>query len=150
MKIVSIKDKNFVPASHEDPKDPGVVKKVLLGSEDFDPGCQLKMLNYAVIKPGKSFAAHFHQTLEEFFYIISGTAKIKMRTLSDEEIDLYSSQRKSFSDLLEGIEAQILEKETAVLIPSKTVHLMENAGDEDLVYLAVGAASGEGATVVFD
>ena len=150
MKVVSINDKIFVPASHEDPKDPGVVKKVLLGSEDFDPSCQLKMLNYALIKPGKSFAAHFHQTLEEFFYVTSGKAKIKMKTLTAEEIDLYINQKKSFTDLLADAESQILEKDTAVLIPPKTIHIMENIGDKDLIYLAVGAASGKGETVVFD
>ena len=150
MKVVSTKDKKFVPASHEDPKNPGVVKKVLLGTEDFDPSCQLKMLNYAVIKPGKSFAPHFHQTLEEFFYVISGKAKIRMKTLTDEEIDTYVNKKKSFADLLKGVESQILEKETVVLIPPKTIHIMENFGDDDLVYLAVGAASGEGETVVFD
>ena len=150
MKVVSTKDKKFVPASHEDPKDPGVVKKVLLGSDDFDPSCQLKMLNYAVIKPGQSFASHFHQTLEEFFYVISGKARIKMKTLTDEEIDSCINKKESFNDLLKGVKSQTLEKEEVVLIPPKTIHIMENIGADDLVYLAVGAASGEGETVVFD
>jgi hypothetical protein len=33
MKIVRGKDFEFVPASHEDPKDPGTYKKVLFGGD---------------------------------------------------------------------------------------------------------------------
>jgi quercetin dioxygenase-like cupin family protein len=56
-------------------------------------------------------------------------------------------KEKSLKELLVDAEKKIIEAGAAVLIPPKTIHLMKNVGDEDLIYLAVGAATGEGETV---
>jgi quercetin dioxygenase-like cupin family protein len=124
MKVTSLDEHQLEPATHEDPKNPGVLKKVLFNFRDFDPECGLRMLNYAVIQPGKAFELHHHETLEEVFYILKGTAEI---TVADET-----------SQLSEGM---------AVLIPRHAPHVMKNTGSEPLEYLAFGGASGEGATV---
>lgn len=125
MKVVRLSDKNFEPASHEDAKHPGVLKKVLLSREDLDPVCGLKMVNYAEIKVGEAFALHYHESLEEVFYILDGKAEI---TINDE--------------------TEILEKDMAVLIPRNAQHIMKNIGQVPLKYLAFGASSSDGATVV--
>ncbi|HYD34584.1 MAG TPA: cupin domain-containing protein [Vitreimonas sp.] len=124
MKLVNIKEKPLVPASHENPEDPGVLKKVLFSASDFNPECGLKMLNYAVIQPGRHFELHSHETLEEVFYILEGEGEITV-----------------------GEETQVIGPEEAVLIPVKTQHIMKNIGDGPLVYLAFGAASDEGRTI---
>lgn len=125
MRIVHISQRQFVPASHEDPDKPGVLKKVLFGSEDLDPECGLRMVNYAVIQPGEAFQLHHHETLEEVFYILSGKALIK---IDDEEAELGSDM--------------------AVVIPRTAKHWMKNIGEEPLVYLAFGASREMGKTVV--
>jgi uncharacterized cupin superfamily protein len=126
-KISSIKSKSFVPASHEDPKNPGVLKKVIFNSNDFDPDCGLKMLNYAVIKPGRSFRLHYHETLEEVFYILEGKAEISINS-----------------------KTSTLTPHQAVIIPRNSKHKMTNTGKTNLVYLVFGASSGNGATVTLE
>jgi oxalate decarboxylase/phosphoglucose isomerase-like protein (cupin superfamily) len=147
MTIVDFRDKEFVPASHEDQNDPGVMKKVLLSAADFSPESNLRMLNYSLMKPGRSFKAHFHKTLEEFYYLISGKAEILMEDLDENDFSIFLDKEKSLKELLVDAEKKIIEAGAAVLIPPKTIHLMKNVGDEDLIYLAVGAATGEGETV---
>lgn len=125
MNIIHISQREFVPATHEDPDKPGVMKKVLFGKDDLDPECGLRMVNYAVIQPGEAFQLHHHETLEEVFYILSGKALIR---INDEEAELTS--------------------EMAVVIPRKAKHWMKNVGSEPLVYLAFGASREMGETVV--
>lgn len=84
----------------------------------------MKMLNYAVIQPGRSFQLHHHETLEEVFYILKGQAEITI-----------------------GEETQPISTGMAVLIPRHAPHQMKNTGTEPLEYLAFGAANGDGATV---
>lgn len=127
MKLIHISEKQFEPATHEDPNKPGVMKKVLFGSKDFDPSCGLRMLNYAVMQPGQSFALHSHDTLEEVFYILEGKGEITI-----------------------GSETQELGPEMAVIVPKQTKHIMKNIGDIPLVYLAFGAAKEDGKTVSYN
>lgn len=125
MKLVHISQKPFVPATHEDPDKPGVLKKVLFDAQELDSECGLRMVNYAVIQPGEAFALHHHETLEEVFYILSGRGEITV-----------------------GSETQEIGPDMAVVIPKQTQHLMKNTGDEPLAYLAFGASREMGATVV--
>ena len=60
MKIVRFSDLSFIPASHEDPKDPGALKKILLKRDDLPAG-RIQKINWARIPKGKTFAAHFHE-----------------------------------------------------------------------------------------
>lgn len=120
MKIIRFKDLDFIPASHEDLKDPGVLKKVLLTRDDLPAG-RIQMINWAQIPKGKSFAPHYHEQMIEIFIIISGKVKV---TIDNEEA--------------------ILEKGDMVIVLENEVHTMENLGNENIDYIALGVATSAG------
>ena len=124
MKIVHFKDLKFIPSSHEDPKDPGALKKVLLERDDI-PGGRIQMINWAKIPKGKTFNPHFHESMIEVFIIMSGKVKVKI----DEE-------------------EEILEKGDMVIALEGQVHTMTNISNQEVEYFAMGiATSNEGKTV---
>lgn len=124
MKIVKFKDLDFIPASHEDPKDPGALKKVLLKRDDIPAG-RIQMINWAKIPKGKSFAPHFHEKMIEVFIIMSGKVKVKIDK-----------------------EEQILEKGDMVIAKEGQTHTMTNLSDEDVDYFAMGVITSEGGKTV--
>ena len=77
MRIVRSADRPTVPASHEDPRNPGVYKKVLLQKADLQTGT-IQMVNWAQLPVGKSFAAHYHEDMQEVFIMLAGTARIQV------------------------------------------------------------------------
>jgi mannose-1-phosphate guanylyltransferase len=114
----------FVPASHEDPNNPGSLKKVLLHRADVIDG-RVQMINWALLPVGKSFEAHYHQDMQEIFIIIEGKVEIM--------IDQENAELKAGD---------------AVVIPIKSVHKMKNISDTDVVYIAMGiSAEGKGKTI---
>lgn len=119
MKIVSAKKLSYIAASHEDPVDPGVFKKILFTDKDLISD-KIRMVNWAKLPKGKSFKAHFHEDMEEIFIILSGQASIR---INDEKT--------------------VLKSEDAVLIPIKAVHEMKNLGDEDVHYIVIGISLGK-------
>ena len=62
---------DFVPASHEDPKNPGVLKRVIATQHEFQAG-QVQMLNWAQLPVGSSFQPHFHEGMQEVFVLLRG------------------------------------------------------------------------------
>jgi mannose-6-phosphate isomerase-like protein (cupin superfamily) len=120
MKVVKNVDLKFIPASHEDPQNPGVFKKVLVGKNDLIKG-QIMMINWAKLPVGKSFATHYHEDMEEVFIILNGKTKVKV-----------------------GEKEAELERGDAVITPIKTVHEMANISTEDVYYIALGISKGEG------
>ncbi|OGE38335.1 hypothetical protein A3B45_00785 [Candidatus Daviesbacteria bacterium RIFCSPLOWO2_01_FULL_39_12] len=120
MKIVRLQDLDFIPASHEDPKDPGALKKVLLKRGDLPEG-RIQMINWSKIPVGKTFAPHYHQSMIEVFIIMSGKVKVKIDN-----------------------EEAILEKGDMIIAMEKQVHTMTNIGDKDVDYFAMGVATSEG------
>lgn len=124
MKVVHFEDLKFIPASHEDTKNPGALKKVLFKREDLDTGT-VQMINWAKIPAGKSFAPHYHEEMFEVFIIINGKVKVQ---INDEEA--------------------ILEAGDAVLVPEKKIHKMTNLGSEDVDYIAMGIAKRPGGKTV--
>lgn len=124
MKIVRFKDLSFVPASHENPKDPGALKKVLLKRDTLPKG-RIQMINWAKIPVGKIFKPHYHESMMEVFIIISG--KVKAKIDSEEEI---------------------LEKGDMVVAFEKQVHTFENISSEDVDYFAMGIVTAEGGKTV--
>jgi len=84
----------------------------LLEKEQLGPHSRL--LCKMVMEPGNSMGYHIHQDEGEFFYILSGVAKI---TENDEEILLYPGD--------------------TLFTPSGSSHGIEAAGDEPLEYLAI-------------
>ncbi len=119
MKVVRFADLEFIPASHEDPKDPGVLKKVLL--KNILPAGQIRMINWARIPKGNAFAPHYHESMIEVFIMISGKVKAKI-----------------------GNEETILEKGDLVIAYEREIHTFENISDGDADYFAMGVATKPG------
>jgi len=46
MKKISQSQRQWEPAAHEDPKDPGVLKKVILKHDEIDPKSKLMMITF--------------------------------------------------------------------------------------------------------
>lgn len=124
MQIVRFRDLEFIPASHEDPKDPGAFKKVLLVKDDLPEG-RIQMINWARIPVGKTFKPHYHEKMIEVFIIMNGRVKAKI----DSEED-------------------ILEKGDMVIAMERQVHTFENISDEDVHYLCLGIVTSEGGKTV--
>jgi len=118
MKIVRSTELKFVPASHEDPKSPGVFKKILLRGDDFVEG-EIQTVNSALLPTGKAFTPHYHTDRQEVFIIIRGNAKITV----------------------DAEEATLGEGDT-VVIPVGSVHKMENIGTEDTEFIVIAVSKG--------
>lgn len=114
MRIIHLSDIPKVPASHEDPKVPGVLKQVLLRRDDIPTG-RIQMVNWATLLPGRSFQPHEHRSMEEIYIMLSGTAI------------LYIEKKEA-----------VVRKGDTVVIPSKTVHSMTNTGSEPIEYIVIG------------
>lgn len=124
MDIRRSKDLDYVPASHEDARDPGVWKKVLLGKPDLVAGA-VQMINWALLPAGKIFRAHYHEDMQEVFVIVSGAARIRI-----------------------GEETGELAAGDAVVIPAGAVHVMEASGGRDVEYIALGISLGTGGRTI--
>ncbi|MCU0981776.1 MAG: cupin domain-containing protein [Pirellulaceae bacterium] len=119
-------DHSFALASHENPLDPGVWKKVLFLKSDLQSGA-VQMVNWARMGVGKRFAAHYHEDMQEIFVILQGEAHLQV-----------------------GSECVVLCRGDAVRIDPREVHAMSNPGGEDVEYVVVGISSGMGRTVVVE
>lgn len=124
MKIIRFKDIDYLPASHEDPQNPGVLKKVLFTHQDLIMG-KIMMINWAKLAPNKSFEPHYHEDMMEVFIIIKG--KVKMRVGTDEEI---------------------LTKGDGVIVPIKAVHEMTNLARKSSYYFAMGISLEQGGKTI--
>ena len=124
MKIIRLNKLNYEPSSHEDPKSPGALKKVMLAKDDLVPG-RVQMINWAKIPARKSFAGHYHEDMEEIFIILSGKVKITV-----------------------GKEKEVVERGDLVVVPASMVHIMENLTDDDVEYLAIGVSGQKGGKTV--
>ncbi|MEC8555779.1 MAG: cupin domain-containing protein [Planctomycetota bacterium] len=132
MRVVRGNERDFEAASHEDPSDPGVLKKVLASKADLNPG-RMQMLNWSLLKVGKSFRRHYHEDMQEVFVILAGQARMHIEEAAHPAIDV---------DLRAG---------DAILIEPREIHGMENTGDEDVTYLVFGLSfEMDGQTVVVD
>ena len=124
MRIIRSKDLQFIPANHEDPNNPGVLKRVLFRKDDLIKG-RIQMINWAKLLTGRSFEKHYHEDMLEVFIILNGKVKI----IVDNEEDY-------------------LEKGDAVLIPVKAVHQMINKSQEDIDYIALGISTNDSGKTV--
>lgn len=124
MKVIRGSAIEFVPASHEDPHNPGVLKRVLATNADLQTG-QVQMLNWARLPIGSSFAAHYHQDMQEAFVILSG--KVQM-TVDGQQVELSQGD--------------------AILIDANEVHKMINIGDQLADYIVFGISSQNGGQTI--
>lgn len=127
MKIIRFKSLDFIPAGHEDPRNPGVLKKILLSKPDLLNG-RIQMVNWAYLLPNKSFRNHYHEEMEEVFIILNGTVTI---TIDKEK--------------------NTLSKGDAVVVSPRAVHRMTNNSNKEVHYIVIGITSGkEGQTIVVE
>jgi mannose-6-phosphate isomerase-like protein (cupin superfamily) len=114
----------FAPASHEDPADPGVFKRVLAAKAELAAG-RTQMVNWARIPAGKSFRRHFHEDMQEIFVILDG--RVEMRA---------------------GDVSCLLDAGDAILIAPMEIHKMTNVSDHDVNYIVIGISSESGGKTV--
>lgn len=124
MEVIRGSQIDFVPASHEDPTNPGVLKRVLATRDDFSAG-RIQMLNWARLPKASSFAAHYHEDMQETFVILTG--KVEM---------------------VVGEEAVELNAGDAILIDDHEIHQMHNRSDHDVEYIVFGVAREKGGKTI--
>lgn len=124
MKIIKASDLQFVPASHEDPKNPGVLKKVLVQAAEAIDG-HLQMINWALLPKDSSFQLHYHETLQEIFIMLNGPVIITV-------------DQQSFE----------LQKGDGFIVDIGEQHEMKNISGGDVEYLVVGVSNGSGQTII--
>ncbi len=124
MKFIASNASDFVPASHEDPKNPGVLKRVIATAADLNAG-QVPMLNWSKLAAGNSFQPHYHEDMQEIFVLLSGRVTMQV-----------------------GDEAVTMKPGDTVIVEPTEIHQMTNAADELAEYLVFGIASGKGGKTV--
>lgn len=124
MQIIRGNQIEFIPASHEDPKNPGVLKRVLASKQDLLQG-RVQMVNWSRLPRGSSFQSHYHEDMQEVFIMLSGPVRM---TAQDESVELAAGD--------------------AVLIQPREVHRMENLSEQDVEYIVFGISTEEGGKTV--
>jgi len=124
MKLIRSSDKSFVPASHENPLAPGVWKKVLFQRDELQPGT-VQMVNWARLPAGRSFAAHYHEDMQEIFIIVAGEA-----------------------EMVVAGQTVLLGRGDTIAIDPREVHCMINRGHVDVEYVVFGITGNKGGKTV--
>ncbi len=124
MKLVRGNAIQFVAASHEDPNDPGCLKRVLAGRDDLIEG-RVQMVNWSRLPVGKSFQTHYHEDMQEVFVLIDGQVKMQV---DGQQVELAAGD--------------------AILINPGEVHDMTNVGQRDVVYLVFGISRQQGGKTI--
>jgi len=123
--IIRGNSRSYVPASHEDPNNPGCLKKVLLTKDELRSG-QVQMINWSKLPSGKSFSRHYHEDMDEVFIILTGKVSVEVDGQKD-----------------------TLSAGDTIVIPAKSIHSMTASFQDDVEYLALGISFGhQGKTVV--
>lgn len=124
MQIVRGSEIEFVPASHEDPQNPGVLKRVLATKNDLIRG-QVQMVNWARLPVGSAFQPHYHEDMQEVFVMLNG--KVAMS--------------------VEGQHYELAGGD-AILIEPREIHQMQNLCDEDVEYVVFGISTEQGGKTI--
>jgi mannose-6-phosphate isomerase-like protein (cupin superfamily) len=117
-------DLELIPASHEDPLDPGVLKKILVGKGIIQRG-DVQMVNFAVMPISKKFNLHYHEDMDEVFILVSGNAQMKV-----------------------GSEIFVMNPFDTVVVPATFPHEMANIGGTPVTYIVFGVSRGEGGKTI--
>ena len=132
MNFVPSSASGFVPASHEDPKNPGVLKRVIATQQNLQAG-QVQMLNCAQLPVGSSFQPHYHEDMQEVFVLLSGAVTMAVR--------------KSNSDQHETECITMRTGDTVIIDPTE-IHQMQNIGDVVAEYIVFGISSQKGGKTI--
>ena len=127
MRFIRSTDSGFVPASHEDPSRPGVLKRVIATQDDIQCG-QVMMINWAQLPGRSSFQSHYHEDMQEVFVLFSGRVRMTV----------------------DGTSCEMLPGDTVIVEP-REIHEMSNLKNSPAEYVVFGVSAGEGGqTVVVD
>ncbi|MDA0660346.1 MAG: cupin domain-containing protein [Planctomycetota bacterium] len=125
MRVIRASEQSFVAAAHEDPRNPGVLKRVLAKRDELLDG-RVQMVNWARLPARSSFRAHYHEDMEEIFVVLNGPVEM----------------------VVDDTKCALLPGDAIVIAP-REVHTMTNNGDADVDYVVIGIAGGlNGKTVV--
>lgn len=124
MQIVRGSEIEFVPASHEDPQNPGVLKRVLATKNDLLRG-QVQMVNWSRLPIGSAFQPHYHEDMQEVFVMLNGKVLMSVEGQGHE-----------------------LSGGDAILIEPREIHQMQNLCDEDVEYVVFGISTEQGGKTV--
>ena len=124
MRVVRGNDLPLLPASHEDPQNPGVFKRVLAAKGDLLSG-RVQMINWALLPVASAFRRHYHEDMEEIFIIVRGQAEMRA-----------------------GGQTVHLAEGDAVVVAPREVHEMRNVGDHDVHYVVLGISTELGGKTV--
>lgn len=124
MKFIPAADGEFVPASHEDAQNPGVLKRVIATHNDLPLG-QVMMVNWARLPGSSSFQRHYHEDMQEVFVLISGRVAM---TVDDVTVEMSAG-------------------DTVIVMP-REIHQMENLQTSAAEYLVFGVSTGQGGQTV--
>jgi mannose-6-phosphate isomerase-like protein (cupin superfamily) len=124
MKVIHFAARPFVPAGHENPISPGVLKKVLVEKAELQPG-RVQMVNWASLGVGRRFARHYHEDMQEIFVVVQGEAEM---TVAAQTVRLRPGD--------------------TVVVDPREVHEMRNVGSQNVDYLAIGITSEAGGRTV--
>ena len=124
MRFIPFAAHSFEPAGHENPTSPAVLRKILVGKADLQPG-RVQMINWAALAVGKQFARHYHEDMQEVFVLLSGEAEI---TVDADTVAMHCGD--------------------TIVIDPREVHQMRNLGPDDVEYLAIGITSEAGGRTV--
>ena len=117
----------FIPASHEDQENPGVLKNILATKETLVDG-KVQMINWALLPKESAFQAHYHEDMQEIFILVTGRAEMTV-----------------------GQQKCVAGPGDTMIIEPREVHTMRNVGDTDVEYVVVGISTQQGGkTVVVD
>ncbi len=127
MRVVRGADRPLVAASHEDPHNPGVLKRVLLDKADLQLG-RVQMVNWALMPAGSRFARHYHEDMQEVFVLVAGVVEMTV-----------------------AAETLSMARGDTVVIDALEAHQMYNPGPDEAEYLVLGVSAGQGGqTIVVD
>ncbi|MCH2182751.1 MAG: cupin domain-containing protein [Mariniblastus sp.] len=124
MKIVRGNSLEFVPASHEDSRNPGVLKKVLATRNDLIAG-RVQMVNWSHLPAGSQFQSHYHEDMQEVFVILNGQVAM---TVNGRQVELQGGD--------------------AILIDAREIHQMKNCCEQDVDYVVFGISREQGGQTV--
>lgn len=127
MRLVRATDDAFTAASHEDPRQPGVLKRVIATRDELLAG-RVQMMNWARLPVASAFRAHYHEDMEETFIVVQGEAEMRIEQTTVQ-----------------------LKPGDAVIVAPHEVHSMKNIGAVAVQYVVVGISLGQnGRTVVVE
>jgi len=120
VKYVNTQTLPLIAASHEDPQNPGVRKRVMATRDDFQAG-HVQMLNWAVLPIGSAFQRHYHEDMQEVFVLVRGSAEMRC-----------------------GANTISMKPGDAVFVDALEHHSMQNTGEIDVEYIVFGISAGRG------